>query len=407
MENIQQNKIVLFGAGKIGRSFIGQLFSIGGYEVVFIDVYKPIIDELNFRRNYNVIIKDDKDTILNIKNVRGVYANDVQKVIQEVATAGILAVSVGQNGLGKIFPLLAEGLLKRFKTDKNYKSDIIIAENMRNADLYFRDALAKFLPEVYPFDELVGLVETSIGKMVPIMQKKDIQEDMLQIFAEPYNTLILSKKAFKNPIPDIKGLAPKDNMKAWVDRKLYIHNLGHAASAYIGHLYNPGFIYLYEALAIPTIHERVLATMKQSAEILMKKYPGEFSSEDLNAHINDLLLRFRNKALGDTIYRVGCDLMRKLGADDRLTSTIKSALASKLPYDKLVYVLVCGCQFRAKDEEGNMLKEDLQFVQLYNKGIKSVLTTVCGFNEVRDKRLIKETDEMDKCLWREKVNLNS
>ena len=75
---------------------------------------------------------------------------------------------------------------------------------MRNADAYFKEHLLKHLPVTYPLDRLVGLVETSIGKMVPIMQKKDIQEDILQIFAEPYNTLILNKKGFRNPIPEIK-----------------------------------------------------------------------------------------------------------------------------------------------------------------------------------------------------------
>jgi mannitol-1-phosphate 5-dehydrogenase len=93
MEIIQQNKIVLFGAGKIGRSFIGQLFSIGGYEVVFVDINNLIIDELNHRGNYKVIIKSDKEEVLNIYNVRGVYAGDAQNVVYEVATAGILAVS--------------------------------------------------------------------------------------------------------------------------------------------------------------------------------------------------------------------------------------------------------------------------------------------------------------------------
>src|SRR5665647_745768 len=92
------NKLVLFGAGKIGRSFIGQLFSRGGYEVVFIDVSKQIIDELNTRGNYKVIIKSDKgEEILNIENVRGVHADNQQQVINELADAEIAAVSVGIN----------------------------------------------------------------------------------------------------------------------------------------------------------------------------------------------------------------------------------------------------------------------------------------------------------------------
>jgi mannitol-1-phosphate 5-dehydrogenase len=397
MSSIVTKKLVLFGAGKIGRSFIGQLFSTGGYEVVFIDVYKPVIDELNRRRNYNVIIKSENETVLNIKNVRGVFAGNEEEVVYEVATASIIAVSVGLNGLRSIFPLLAKGLLERFKTDSNYPLDIIIAENMRNADAYFQTELTKLLPD-YPLDKLVGLIETSIGKMVPIMQKKDIQEDMLQIFAEPYNTLILNKKAFRNPIPEIKGLAPKDNMKAWVDRKLFIHNLGHSAAAYIGYLNNPEFVFMYEALALPAVFNASLAAMTQSADILIKKYPDEFSREDLTDHIDDLLMRFRNKALGDTIFRVGCDLMRKLGPEDRLAGAIKTAMIFDLPYDKILHALVCGCHFRAKNEDGFMLKEDTEFVKNYGTDLSAILTNVCGFDENQDRRIFREALKIDKSL---------
>jgi mannitol-1-phosphate 5-dehydrogenase len=70
MNFIQQNKIVIFGAGKIGRSFIGQLFSRGGFEVVFVDVCKPVISELNHRGNYKVIIKSDTEEVITVSNVR-------------------------------------------------------------------------------------------------------------------------------------------------------------------------------------------------------------------------------------------------------------------------------------------------------------------------------------------------
>lgn len=297
MEAIQQNKLVLFGAGKIGRSFIGQLFSRSGFEVVFVDVYIPIIDELNRRKNYRVIFRSGKDEVLTVRNVRGVYAGDEPGVVREVSTAGILAVSVGSNGLNEIFPLLAKGLLKRQEISKNSALDIIIAENMRNADSFFYSELAKLLPKDYPLEILVGTVETSIGKMVPLLQKKDVGEDMLQVYAEPYNTLIVSKKAFRNPIPKVEGIAPKENIKAWIDRKLFIHNMGHAATAYIGYLYNPCFTYIHEVLAVTEIRSLVLSAMLQSAWILIKKYSGEFSDDEMNSHINDLLLRFQNQAL--------------------------------------------------------------------------------------------------------------
>ena len=240
---LKMKKLVLFGAGKIGRSFIGQLFSLSGYEVVFVDISEPIIEALNKRRFYNIIIKGDKEETIKVTNVRGVLTSDKEKVAGEVSTADIVATSVGNNALSNVIPLIAEGLVKRYKKNRNLPLDIIIAENMRDAAEYFEKEIVKIVGNDYPLKKLIGLVETSIGKMVPIMSKKDIDEDILQIFAESYNNLILDKKSFKNPIPNVKGLSPKDNMKAWVDRKSFIHNLGHAVISYLGYLYDRRFIY--------------------------------------------------------------------------------------------------------------------------------------------------------------------
>ncbi len=392
------NKLVLFGAGKIGRSFIGQLFSRGGYEVVFIDVFRPVIDELNLRRNYNVVIKSDVESIINIKNVRGIYGGDQEQVIHEIATAQIVAVSVGLNGLKSIIPLIANGLMKRFETPGALPLDIIIAENLRNAAEFMGHELKKHLPEEYPLEEQVGLIETSIGKMVPIMLKKDMEEDTLQVFAEPYNTLILDKLAFKNPIPGIEGLAPKENMKAWVDRKLFIHNLGHAAAAYLGFHAHPESVFLYEVLADNKLKDVVRNTMLQAANILLAKYPDEFTIESLTGHIDDLLRRFQNKALGDTLFRVGCDLRRKLSAEDRLAGAIHLARELKLPYHLILNALVYGCHFNATDEAGNRLPSDLGFDKIYKKGIDEVLTSVCGFDKVADQEVISEAIILDSSL---------
>lgn len=390
-----RKKLVLFGAGKIGRSFIGQLFGKSGYEVVFVDVYKPVIDALNQKGKYKVIIKEQEGSVIWVENVRGVWTIDQDKVTGELCDADLIALSVGQNGFPGIMPLIAKGLIQRYEADPTSAIDIIIAENLRNAAGYFETELTKLLPENYPFHKLVGLVETSIGKMVPIMEKKDIEEDHLQVFAEAYNTLILDKNGFKNPIPEVDGLAPKENMKAWVDRKLFIHNLGHAAAAYLGYCHNPGFRFIYEALEVPAIMEKVRQVMLQSAAALLCKYPGEFTEDTLNGHIDDLLKRFCNCALGDTIFRVGCDLLRKLSPDDRLVGAIKLAMEMNLPYDKILFALVCGCHFRATDPDGKMHPSDVEFTQIYQQGIRKVLSVVCNFNNNEYDNLFTETDRIE------------
>jgi mannitol-1-phosphate 5-dehydrogenase len=382
-------KLVQLGAGKIGRSFIGQVFGRSGYEVVFVDIDREIIRALNKTSTYDVIIKGETTERITIKHVRGIYAGDKEIIAGEIADADIMAVSVGKNAIKGIAKTLAEGLVERRNKYGNYPIDIILAENMKEAARFLRYELMKYLPPGYPLENLVGLVETSIGKMVPIMSLKDKEENILQVFAEPYNSLIVDRKAFKNPIPGIKDLAPKENIAAWVDRKLFIHNLGHAAAAYYGYLSNPGAIYIYEVLANKKVHEFVREAMQQSSAILRKIYPGEFTSGQLSNHIDDLLFRFQNRSLGDTVFRVGCDLHRKLAADDRMVYPLKKGYEFGMPVDKIFHALVCGIYFRARDEKGEYYPEDERFIGSYQNNIKKVMIEVCKFDEKRDADIIE------------------
>lgn len=370
--------MVIFGAGKIGRSFTGQLFSGAGYEVVFVDISKPLIDVLNREKQYRVVIKGETgDQVILVSGIRGIWLEDRVQVEEELAGADIASFSVGQQGLPVLFPVVARALVMRWEQKGMWPLDFIIAENMRDADRYLAAGLRRYLPEGYPMEKLVGLVETSIGKMVPIMTRKDLKEDPLQVFAEPYKTLIVDRKGFRNPIPLVADLTPRDDMKAWVDRKLFIHNLGHAAAAYLGYRKHPGCIYMYEILDDPGIGEQIRATMIQSAEILMALHPDVFSRKGLFEHIDDLLARFRNRALGDTVYRVGCDLYRKLGPADRLAAPIRAALATGKPYDLILEVLRAALLFRATDVQGKYLESDVAFFAEAEKGPAHVLKHIC------------------------------
>ena len=375
-----KQKLVLFGAGNIGRSFIGQLFSRAGYEVVFIDVNDRLIQALNTQRQYRVIIKrnDAPDETLWVKHVRGVHGKDPEAVAEELADASVAATAVGKHALPYIIPSLAQGLVRRRRKSGAAALDIIMAENVRHIADYMRQELAQILPADYPLDQLVGLIETSIGKMVPIMKAEDVQQDPLWIFAEEYNQLILDKQAFKNPIPAIPGLAPKENMAAFVDRKLFIHNLGHAAAAYFGYQSNPDFVYIYEPLAAPELLQKVRACMLQSAAALNAAYPRDLPLPELVEHIDDLLQRFQNRALGDTIFRVGRDLRRKLDKEDRLIGAMLLAKQTGNPCDLIAQAVLAACEFRAKDEQGNLFPADKDFLEQDSpEGLEHILNAVC------------------------------
>ena len=336
-----------------------------------------------------VIKSSQPDIIIRVSNVRGVPGNEVDKVAEELSVCDIAAVSVGQKGLPQVIATLAKGLILRQKKYGRKPLDIILAENMHNADQYVKDILSGIMGNDYPVDELVGLIETSIGKMVPIMPREEQEKDLLLVYAEPYDTLILDKKAFKNPIPDVKGLSPKENIKAWVDCKSHIHNFGHAAAAYAGYKTDPSVQYLADVLEIPSVKRFTRCAMLQNADILIRKYPCEFSIAGLTDHIDDLLTRFGNRALGDTVFRVGCDLKRKLHRNDRILGPLINGLQTRCRVDKILLTFTYGLRFGAKDENGNMFPGDMEFSKtLSEKGLTHVLTNICGLSLTEDCKTI-------------------
>ncbi|MFH0758216.1 MAG: mannitol-1-phosphate 5-dehydrogenase [Bacteroidota bacterium] len=384
-------RMVIFGAGKIGRSFIGQVFGGQGYQLVFVDMDRPLVEELNRRHQYPVVIRgaDFEERII-VDRVRAIHPSDRDQVAVAIADASIMAVSVGKNALSAIADLVAEGLKARENKYPGRTLDVILAENMRSADLFFCEKLKEALPPSYPLDELVGLVETSIGKMVPMMTAADLEEDPLQVFAEPYNTLILDKKGFRGEIPRIPELALKENMKAWVDRKAFIHNLGHASAAYCGYMKKPDAVYMHEILDEPFVYHFTREVMQEAALVLMSSYPGEFSAAGLSDHIDDLLIRFRNRNLGDTVYRVGSDLKRKLGADDRFLAVIRMAQKTGNGYERIIRAMAMGFSFRAKDEQGRMFPGDEAFHASWKRDPDKLLKEVSGLDPARDARIIND-----------------
>jgi mannitol-1-phosphate 5-dehydrogenase len=381
---IDHLKIVIFGAGKIGRSFIGQLFGCSGYKVVFIDVDPELIDLLNTRNRYRVVIKSDKEEEITVTNVKAISSFDTFKAVDAISTAGIMAVSVGKNVLEKVIPLIAKGLIQRNSNNPGVPLDIILAENMRSAADFTREQLMKILPSDFPIDTLVGLIETSIGKMVPIIPQAELEKDPLVVFAEPYNTLILDEKGFKSSIPDIQGLAPKRNIKAWVDRKAFIHNLGHATAAYYGYHLHPDSVFMHEVLEDKEILRFTKNVMLQSADILRTAYPEDFTAADLENHIDDLIHRFRNKALKDTIFRVGQDLTRKLDANDRFMGSIHLAIKYQKPYDMIVSAMAYGLCFSAKDEKGESTPSDVAFLKASSEDLGLALIKYLSIDPIVD-----------------------
>ena len=317
-------KAVMYGGGNIGRGFIGATLSQSGYEVTFVDVAAPVVQALQEQNTYPVrYVSNEGHKDVWIQNVTAVDGNDTQAVAEKIAECDIMATAVGVRVLPWIVPNIVAGLRKRWASGGK-ELNIIICENLMNANHVLEGMLKEKLTEeeCALFDKTVGLVEASIGRMVPVQTEAMKDGHPLRVCVEKYGFLPVDKDAFKGEIPDITNLVPYSPFDFYLKRKLYIHNMGHATCAYLGDIL--GLTYIYESIDLPDVYIIVKNAMLESAQALAGQYQAPM--KPLMDHIDDLLGRFTNAALGDTCQRVGGDPARKLSPEDRLIGAGKLAL---------------------------------------------------------------------------------
>ena len=230
-------KAVMYGAGNIGRGFIGQLFHMSGYEIAFIDVNMAVVDKLNTDGKYPIYITEGEGyREYLVTGVSGVNGRDNDAIAEAIASADIMATAVGVNILKFIAAPFAHGVRRRMQKGVDAPLNIIICENMIGADHYLAEMIKENLSEEEKqyFDTHIALVEPSIGRMVPATPKEIAEKNPLAVCVEAYCELPVDKAAFKGEIPEIQNMVPFAPFDFYIRRKLFMHNMSHAITAYFG-----------------------------------------------------------------------------------------------------------------------------------------------------------------------------
>jgi len=364
-------KAIQFGAGNIGRGFLGQLFSQSGFETVFVEVRDDLISLINEKKQYKLKILSTQPYEIIIKNVRAINAKNQDEVNREIKSADIMATAVKSENLASVAPLVCSGMIERIKNGITKPLNLLLCENLPEASKVFKNYLLQDCPSTYIkyMNSHLGLVETIISRMVPPVPSSISSKDPLFIMAEEYNQLFVDKNAFIGEVPDIKGLVAVDNFAAYQEQKLYTYNTGHAICAYVG--YQRGYKYIWEAIRDKEIKEIVRGAMMETGKALVKKY--HFKKDEQEKFIDEFLLRLDNPALGDTVERVGRDPIRKLSLQERLIGAAKFAEEYKVKPINLCIGIASALKFRAKgDRESEKLAKYLE-----EKGINLVLKEIC------------------------------
>ena len=331
-------KAIQFGAGNIGRGFIGAVLAQAGYQVVFADVVADLLDQINNRKQYTVHVTDTESRDIVITDICAVHSGS-EAAVAEMAGADLITTAVGLRILKFVAPAIAKGLAARMAAGEEKPLNIIACENGLKATSQLKQlTFALLSPEVAAWAEKhVGWPDAAVDRIVPPVRC----EVPLDVAVEEYFEWDVERSAFVGAIPAIAGMTPVDNLEAYVERKLFTLNTGHATAAYIGKMKGLGTI--GESIADPAVFPVVKAVMQQSGEGLVRKFG--FDHDAHFAYIEKILKRFSNPYLKDDVDRVGREPLRKLAPNDRLILPMLTARGFGLPYDKLLLAIGAALHF--------------------------------------------------------------
>lgn len=366
---------IIFGAGSVGRGFLGQLFAESGYEVVFVDIDERLVDALNRQGGYTLRLAGIEDVRnLTIGSVRAVDGRDTEKTAAEVAKAELVATAVGGRALDVIAEPIAAGLARRWEAGEVGPLNVIVCENLPDAPELLRSRVRERLPDSARASlRRVGFVPAVVARMSPTPTPEQRAADPTLIVAEPYKVLPVDREAFVGEIPDVAGMKPVAPFDAYVKRKLYLHNGAHAVLGYLGH--RRRHTYGYEALDDRWIRPLLDKAIEETKGALAAEYG--FDPQVLEEYARGMLARFANRALADPIVRLCRDPLRKLGPDDRLVGAARLAEEHDVRPEGLAWGIASALTYDNQDDSQAVRLQR----RLAEEGLARVLDEVCDIGE--------------------------
>jgi len=302
---------VHFGAGNIGRGFVGLILHRAGYRVVFADVVDELIDALNHTPSYlvkEVGLDSDEQRVDGYRAINS--ASDEPAVVAQIASADVVTTAVGPTVLRFVAPVIAAGL--RTRPAGAAPLAVMACENAINATDTLVEQIRSHVPEgEWPAVAARAVfANTAVDRIVPA-QSADAG---LDVTVETYFEWAIERPPFGGHEPSIPDATWVDDLAPYIERKLFTVNTGHATTAYHGFV--RGIRKLSDALADDRVRAAVEGVLGETKQLLVAKH--DFTAEAQQAYVDKILQRFANPYLPDTVDRVGRQPLRKLSRSERL-----------------------------------------------------------------------------------------
>ncbi len=333
-------KAVHFGAGNIGRGFVGLLLNNAGYELVFADVADALIQRLKDADSYVVHEVGEDPRTLEVRGFSALNsAAEPEALTAAIASADVVTTAVGAHILKFVAPAIAAGIAAR--RSGMPKVAVMACENAINGT----DILAGEVRKAYAGDDLddrVVFANTAVDRIVPNQDP----EAGLDVTVENFFEWAIETGPFGDAHPDIPGVTWVPDLEPYIERKLFTVNTGHATSAWFGHA--AGIEKISDALADPGVALKVASVLGETASLIVAKHgvPADVQA----AYVKKILTRFANPYLPDTTLRVGRAPLRKLSRNERFISPASQLAERGMDRSALLDAIGAGLRFDTPDD---------------------------------------------------------
>ncbi|MCF1584807.1 mannitol-1-phosphate 5-dehydrogenase [Tetragenococcus koreensis] len=365
-------KATHFGAGNIGRGFIGEILHQNGFSIDFVDINETIIDALKERNSYEIELAAAEKKHIKVEQVTGINnQKDPEDVIASVATSDIVTTAIGPNILPFIAELIAKGIQKRRLEGNDTPLDVIACENMIGGSQFLLNKVREFLnkEDLSYVDDFIGFPNAAVDRIVPMQQ----HDDPLFVSVEPFCEWLVDDTQSKAKQIRLDNVGYVSDLTPYIERKLFSVNTGHATTAYTGNYY--GYTTIGKAIADDKVLNQLKAVLQETGNLLIAKW--DFARSQHEQYIQKIIERFKNPYISDDVSRVARTPIRKLGYDERFIRPIREAKERGLAYQSLVNVVAMILQYDdPNDEESVRLQKMLK-----EKSVADVIYEVTGLSD--------------------------
>ena len=334
-------KVVIVGAGKTGRGFIGRLAAEAGCEILFVDTNEALVEKLNAAGSFEVAFFGDVRESVTVSNYKAATWETA-----DLGDAELIFVSVG----GQNLEAVGNSLREKLPEGKHYY--IITGENASSP----ADKLTK----------VIGRADVTVSEATVFCTTVDNGE--VGIASENYPYLQCDKDRLGGYVPFIPAVKPVGEFGNFLTRKLYTYNAASCVIAYLGAV--KGYTVYSDAANDPEI----LALLDRNYEASNRAMCLEFGYTPEDQAEFALLSRdkFTSTAIRDSVERNARDVARKMAPGERIIGIMNLVLKHGGDASVLEQTAAAALLYKA-DPKWEKQRDEM--------GLEGLLKDFCGLED--------------------------